>query len=155
MILTLSILLTTLAGVSCDLTPEYLTINYVAPTDAFPNRVQAVIPSTPIDFSWRLSSATRGSYQTGYHLQVSTDPTFQQGSIVCDTGLVASNGTVCVNSACDLSTQAPPFTLLYWRVSVTGNTQPTPSPFVPGGAFLRSGATGDFSAGFVAAATPP
>ena len=136
-----------------DLSPSSLRVNYLAAPDSarFPSLLLGVDGSAAPDFSWQLTSTTRGAAQAAYSLQVATDAAF--ASVVCDSGRVASNATLCVQpcGAADIARVAPGASL-YWRVAVAESAGGALSAPVSGPSFLRGPTAADFVAGFV---SPP
>ena len=79
---------------------------------------QVVDVSEPCDFSWQLQADRRAESQTAYQLQAATHTAYNAASILCDTGTVHSNATLCQRQ-CDVS-KAQPGAAIFWRVRAAG-----------------------------------
>ena len=134
-----------LAGVR----PAELRVNFLANSTASTNarRLQTVEADRVPDFSWQLEAlGGRGELQVAYHLQVSVDSAF--GSLLCDTGRVASNQSLCVQP-CNVSA-ANVGSPIFWRVRAAGKAGVL-SAWVDGPTVLRGPTTAEFVGHFVAA----
>lgn len=139
----------TAAASALLLRPTALRVNYLANSNATSNplRLQALESGRAPDFSWQLESSARGEAQTAFQLQASSDPAFASAPL-CDTGRVASNQSLCVQS-CSIST-AKPGSLIHWRVRASGKAGKL-SGWVRGPTVLRGLSAADFTGEFVAA----
>jgi len=130
------------------------SVNYR--TNALPGHMLVLEGAAPVDFSWGFLPEVRGNNQTAYHVVVTSSDNWSAPFLICDSGVVRSAATLCVQ-ACPSLAQAPPFTLARWKLATAG-ADGVLGLWEEGAPFVLGGSAADFVAGFVAAppaAAPP